>query len=186
MYGDDDVRFGAFFKAYMNMEIEGETVPCYVFNKFPGNAALRTTAANNLRNMAKAIRLSEVYLIAAEAAAATNDATKANTYLNGLREKRIEGYSAKSLSGSALVEAIRNERLKELIGEGFRMGDLRRYGIGFQRNPNHAENPNLNAKIVKAGSNLTYTADDHRFTWPIPTAELDANPNIKGQQNAGY
>jgi hypothetical protein len=66
------------------------------------------------------------------------------------------------------------------------MGDLRRYGIGFKRNPNHAENPDLNAKIVKAGANMTYLADDHRFTWPIPTAEIDANPNIKGQQNAGY
>lgn len=186
LYGDGDVRFDAFFKIYAKMEIEGETVPCYAFCKFPGNAALRTTAANNLRNMAKAIRLSEVYLIAAEAAAASNDEAKANTYLNGLREKRIEGYSAKSLSGSALVETIRNERLKELIGEGFRMGDLRRYGIGFKRNPNHAENPDLNAKIVKAGADMTYLADDHRFTWPIPTAEIDANPNIKGQQNAGY
>ena len=180
------MRFDAFFKVYAKMEIEGETVPCYAFCKFPGNAALRTTAANNLRNMAKAIRLSEVYLIAAEAAAASNDEAKANTYLNGLRAKRIEGYTSATLNGTSLVEAIRSERLKELIGEGFRMGDLRRYGIGFKRNPNHAENPNLNAKIVKAGADMTYLADDHRFTWPIPTAEIDANPNIKGQQNAGY
>lgn len=186
MYGDGDVRFDAFFKVYSSMDVEGQKVAAYVFNKFPGNAALRTTAANNLRNMAKAIRLSEVYLIAAEAAAASNDEAKANTYLNGLRAKRIEGYTSATLNGTSLVEAIRSERLKELIGEGFRMGDLRRYGIGFKRNPNHAENPDLNAKIVKAGANMTYLADDHRFTWPIPTAEIDANPNIKGQQNAGY
>ena len=186
MYGTGDVRFDAFFKVYTKMEIEGETVPAYVFNKFPGNAALRTTAANNLRNMAKAFRLSEQYLIAAEAAAATNDATKANKYLNDLRAKRIEGYTAETLNGTGLTEAIRAERLKELIGEGFRMGDLRRWNIGFARNPNHAENPNLNAKIVKAGADLSYAADDHRFTWPIPTAELDANPQIKNQQNAGY
>ena len=186
MYDEGDVRFDAFFTVYSNLDVEGRTIPAYVFNKFPGNVSLRTGTANNLCNMSKPFRLSEVYLIAAEAAASNNDATKANRYLNDLRAKRIEGYASQNYAGSGLTEQIRNERLKELIGEGFRLSDLRRWGIGFERYPDHPENPNLNNVIVAAGRSLTYLSDDHRFVWPIPATEIDANPNLKGQQNAGY
>ena len=32
----------------------------------------------------------------------------------------------------------------------------------------------------------TFSADDYRFTWPIPQAEMDVNPQLRGQQNPGY
>lgn len=186
MYDDNDVRFDAFFTVYNNLQVEGATIPAYVFNKFPGNPALRTTTANNLRNAPKVFRLSEQYLIAAEAAASSNDSEKANKYLNALRAKRISGYVDQTYTGSALLTEVRDERLKELIGEGFRLSDLRRWGLGFKREGNHAENPALNDVVVAAGRELSYQPGDHRFVWPIPSTEMDANPNLKGQQNAGY
>ena len=86
----------------------------------------------------------------------------------------------------ALLKEIKDEREREFIGEGMRMSDIRRYGEGFKREPNHKENEDLNAIIVKQGRDMKYEANDYRLTWPIPKAEIDANPHLAGQQNPGY
>lgn len=185
LYGDGDVRFDAFFTVN-RLNVEGTIYGAYVFNKFPGNDDLRTATTRNFQNKAKVFRLSEIYLIAAESAAASGNAEKANKYLNDLRAKRIIDYTAETYSGTDLQNQIREERLKELIGEGFRFTDLRRWNMGFQRYGDHPENPALNSVIVAAGRELSYDKDDHRFIWPIPSTEMDANPNLKGQQNPGY
>ena len=185
MYEDEgDVRFDAFFTVW-KLAVDGNNVQAYVFKKFPGNESLKTSATPNYINMPKVFRMGEMYLIAAEAAATTNP-TLANKYLNELRSKRITGYEEINYSGQALIQEIRNERLKELIGEGFRMSDLRRWGIGFQRNPDHPENPAINNIIVPNGRNLSYPAGDYRLVWPIPSAEMETNPQLAGQQNPGY
>lgn len=184
LYDEGDVRFDAFFAPWL-LNVEGASCAAYVFVKYPGNEALLTGATPNYMNMPKVFRLSEMYLIAAEAALATNE-TKANQYLNDLRAQRIVGYEAGSYTGVTLRDQIRSERLKELIGEGFRMSDLRRWGLGFARNPEHPENPAIESIVVAAGAALSYQAGDHRFVWPIPTAELESNPQMAGQQNPGY
>jgi hypothetical protein len=33
---------------------------------------------------------------------------------------------------------------------------------------------------------LSKEANDPRMLWPIPKAEMDVNPQLKGQQNPGY
>ena len=104
-----------------------------------------------------------------------------------MRKARITDYQAGSYaSASALLSAVLTERRKELIGEGLRMSDLRRLGQGFTRYASHDENPALDNVVVKTGAAMTYTANDYRLTWPIPKDEMDANPNLKGQQNPGY
>ncbi len=184
MYPDGDVRFDAFFTPW-ELLVDGEYVDAYVFHKYPGNESLKTGLAPNYRNMSKPFRLSEMYLIAAEAAI-TTDVTKANQYLNDLRAKRINGHVTENYAGQALVQEIRLERLRELLGEGYRMSDLRRWGLGFSRNPDHPENPDIDAILVTTGKDLSYPAGDYRFVWPIPTGEMEANPQLDGQQNAGY
>ena len=81
---------------------------------------------------------------------------------------------------------LKEERLKELMGEGYRMSDLRRWGLGFARNPEHPENPYIDPILLNTGKGLSYNAGDHRFVWPIPTSEIEANPQLDGQQNPGY
>lgn len=189
-YDDADVRFDAFFEPY-RMEMQGMTVGAYAFAKFPGNPALFTTATNNFRNKPKPFRLSELYLIAAEVCATdgpTKNEGNANGYLNSLRAKRIVGYQNQSLSGATLVNAIREERAKELIGEGFRLSDLRRWGLGFNRQAQFdAIGLSAVMEIVQPNTNnVTYTAGDNKYTWPIPQFEFTVNPNIEGQQNLGY
>lgn len=197
-YANGDVRFDAFFALYYPMEVAGKNYVAYAFNKFPGNPALNTGTTNAMLNKAKPFRLSELYLIAAEAYAADGaqkNETKANTYLNDLRSARIEGYQATTYSGSALVNAIRTERGKELIGEGFRLSDLRRWGNGFTREAGFemlASDPDLFVLseimevVVPLTNNVTYAANDYRFVWPIPTREMQVNPQLTGQQNPRY
>lgn len=195
-YGDGDCRFEAFFEAYQ-MVISGNEYVAFAFTKFPGNPILDTnTGVNSCLNKAKLFRLSELYLIAAEAAAMApaKDETKANAYLNDLRGKRIENYEPLTYSGNALVNAIREERGKELIGEGFRLSDLRRWGNGFTREAGFenfagsqlAVLADIMEVVLNKTNNVSYQPNDHRFIWPIPTREMQTNPQLEGQQNPGY
>lgn len=184
-YDDEDVRFEAYFKIYRNLQVEGSTYIAYVFNKFPGNVALRTSTTNNIMNMSKPFRLAEMYLIAAEAEGHLGS-TDGNGYLNTLRNNRILYYQEQNYTAATLINEVLNERKLEFLGEGMRMSDIRRTGSGFTRYASHLENPNLDAITVAAGRSLSYSSDDYRLTWPIPSSEIDANPNLKGQQNPGY
>lgn len=149
--------------------------------KYPGNPKLYS-AVTNYVNMPKVFRISEMYLIAAEAAANRQGQDfVASQYLNELKSKRISGWKDKDYSGVELMREIRNERVRELFGEGFRMNDLKRWHIGFSRSA--GQDPSL----VMPGSSYaecTREADDPYFLWPIPTAEIEANPKIK--QNPAY
>ncbi len=182
LYEEGDIRFDSFFRVW---RLTSQQVQAYVFYKYPGNESLKTGQAPNYRNMAKPFRTSELYLIAAEASIESNP-TLANKYLNDLRAKRIEGYKESTYSGIGLRDAIREERQKELLGEGFRLSDLRRWGLGFARNPEHPENPDIASILVTTTTSVSYAAGDHRFVWPIPSDELQTNPQMAGQQNPGY
>lgn len=183
-FPDGDVRFDSWFKVWM-LNIEGTDYASYVFLKYPGNPALRTTEENNYVNMPKLFRLSELYLIAAESAVYLPDAD-ANKYLNALRSNRIADYQSVNYNSDVVLNEIKAERERELIGEGFRMSDLRRWDMGFQRYAEHTENSALNGVVVAAGRAMKYDKDDFRFTWPMPKTEMDSNPQLKGQQNPGY
>ena len=183
-YEDGDVRLGSFFTVW-DLNFDGDSQPAYVFFKYPGNSAL-INGVDYRKNKPKPFRLSEQYLILAEAAAATGATDKANSALNTLRRNRIEGWEDVSYTGSALTQQIRNERAKELIGEGFRLNDLRRWGVAFQRNGEYPANTDIEQFIVSSSLSCKYTADDTRYTWPIPTDEMEINPQLAGQQNPGY
>ena len=120
-------------------------------------------------------------MIAAEAAFNMNEETDANFYLTQLKTARITRYAGRSLSGAALLAAIQDERHRELMGEGFRLADLKRWNMGFTRGDVWDNSDNV---IVSNFKNLHYDADDHRLVWPIPQHEIDANPKVK--QNVGY
>lgn len=158
----------------------------YMFNKFPGNPALfpegMSSGQSNYLHKNKPFRIAEVYLNLAEAYASTNQTGLASNVLNSLRVARISGYSP-SYSQSDVMNEIKDERLRELIGEGFRLWDLKRWGDPVVRASAQA------ASIMINHSTLTGNVSDnyqYKFLWPIPKAETDANPNIAGEQNPGY
>ncbi|MDH6304435.1 hypothetical protein M2459_001168 [Parabacteroides sp. PF5-5] len=120
------------------------------------------------------IRLSEMYLIAAEASVRGNGGdAEARKYLNELRKNR--GLADFNQSGSSLLNEIMNERRKELCFEGFRLSDLKRLNMSVVRGAD-PENPgNQNYGLVYPNA---------RFAAPISDAELNANNLMV--QNEGY
>lgn len=189
-YATRDVRSTAFFDEY-GIVCNGEEIDAPVFNKFPGNPEVWTTTSNNLKNKPKPFRLSELYLIAAEAYDVKGDAANANKYINALRQNRISLYLPQNMSGNTLTEAIRTERCKELLGEGFRLSDLKRWGVGFTRTCDYGEIDSWydgvgTTLLYPRSRTLSYSAGDYRYVWPLPQAEMEVNPQLKGQQNPGY
>lgn len=112
------------------------------------------------------IRVSEVYLIRAEARAqqGTKDA-EAEDDLN-LIETRAGITASSGLTGTALLDAIYLQRRLELGFEGDRWFDVKRRGEGF----------------VKSTGNVPY--DDYRVLAPLPVREIQSN--ILLVQNPNY
>lgn len=123
----------------------GSTVPLY---------------ANNI----KICRLSEMYLIAAEAAFKTNS-TDAVGYLNTLRKNRIAGYVP---AATTSIDDIINERRKELFAEGQIAFDYWRNGKSFKCGP------------------TTYEPSNYKNVLPIPQDEIDVCGSDILMQNPGF
>ena len=120
----------------------------------------------------KIIRLSDVYLIAAEASLPT-DESSAKNYLNYVATKRDLSFAGYTSTGTQLLNDIITERRKELAFEGDRFGDMNRLKKDISRNATN---------YPPTALSLPYS--DFRRLFPIPQAELDPNPNMK--QNSGY
>lgn len=185
MYTDSDIRKQYWFETQY-LELNGTFLPVNTFVKFIGLNEFADKSASRGCIISYPFRLAELYLIVAEC---DPSVTARNKALRELREAR--GITSREYPEDRLVAQVRIERNRELLGEGFRLTDLRRYGEGFVRD-NSTTLPNFPVEnfntlyFVQGASNLQYTPDDHRFVWPIPSDEIQVNPQIVGQQNPGY
>lgn len=145
--------------------------------KYSGSTALAgdgkaTSTAVNI----KVIRLSEIYLIAAEASLPT-DAARAAAYLNAIR-KRSPGLPA-ATALTVTADMILDERSKELYGEGHRFFDMIRLNKTIT----------FNDEVIAISVPTRPKSIDRAFfktLLPISQAEINANPGIQAQQNPGY
>lgn len=183
LFDENDTRWNNWFEETRISNSGGEATG-YRFVKYPGNPELYAqTAGSNYTNKAKPLRSSELCLIAAEASANLNDVSKANYYLRMMKEARINRYRHTNLLGADLIREIQDERHRELLGEGSRLADLKRWQLGFTRGEVWEGTDQV---IVANYLHQHYDPTDYRFLWPIPQHEMDANPQLKGQQNPGY
>lgn len=183
LFDPADFRRSAYFVQGI-VRIQGFDYPnTWLFNKYPGNPALYSGTQTNYHHQPKVFRMGEMYLISAEAAAmtpATEGAALAT--LNTLRSRR--GLTnLVGLTGNALMDAIKAERTRELLGEGNRLDDMKRWKIGFTRGtPQNTAFINtgvdFNLKVVAAG--------DDKFVWGIPSRDITVNPNLTDHQNPGW
>ena len=127
----------------------------------------------------KVIRAAEVALNKAEAQYRLGMEEEALETLNNLRDKRYSSYVGGE-TGEALLNAILTERRIELAFEGHRFFDIKRLGEPIVR----ANFGDIADGTGQVPERLTLPAGDHRFQWPIPQAEVNANDHI--EQNPGY
>lgn len=119
------------------------------------------------------IRLADVYLIAAEAAArGASTAQNAQDLLFKIQHRADQSATKPTSTGNDLLNEILLERRKELAFEGNRMFDLMRYGKGYTRQDNGTQNP------------LTINYPDCQMIFPIPQNEIDRNDLM--EQTACY
>lgn len=143
-------------------------------NLISSNRVRKFSATTNDNNI-PVIRLSEMYLIKAEALAEMNMDEDARGPLNEILLRANPLASPYSESGDALKDIIQEEKRKELMFEGHRLFDLTRKKQSFTKYSTSAGTP----IAVDYPNNLTIL--------PIPQAEIDANDNISAnQQNPGY
>lgn len=116
------------------------------------------------------MRVSEMYLIEAEAKAHLNDPTAAEA-LEEMAVVRDPDYVITNTSGQALIDEILIQRRVELWGEGFRFYDLKRLNQPLNRN---GANHTASLAVV-----FDVPAGDSRWQWLIPQDALNANPLLE-------
>jgi starch-binding outer membrane protein, SusD/RagB family len=156
----NDVRRGWF---QVDPTLTGNYAP-FRLVKYPS-----TTGLNNT----KVMRLSEVYLIRAEAYARKSNpnTTGAQNDLNTIRQRAQPTAAPVTATGTALINEIMLERRKELAFEGQRLWDLMRQKKSIVR-----------TDCTAAICTITYPSP--LVILPIPDVEMRANPNMV--QNPGY
>lgn len=172
----EDVRNEMFLPATAAKEVATYGTNKVYLNKLRGQGG-------NLRNVTivPIIRLSEVYLTAAECAFRNNDKTKAVEYLNDLVKNRTTTGASLATVDNITLERILIERRKELIGEGQRYFDALRNNETITRYTSEADKGWHKTLSKEAQS---FDRDYFKAIAAIPQAEINANPNIK--QNTGY
>jgi hypothetical protein len=162
-YGEDNgiVRNGACYKYMGGLEMAGD--------------GKETATAVDV----KVIRLSEIYLIAAEAElhSSVPDKGLAAGYLNEIRKRSPD--LAPATASTISDDMILDERSKELFGEGQRFFDMMRMNRSIEYNDD------LNDVPVSARSK-TIDRTFGKIVLPIPQDEINANPVIALQQNSAY
>ncbi len=165
-YDSNDLRASAIFTTRTTGYSHGLSWP--LLTKYFGDA---TFLSNNILHVHQPMvfRLSEQYLIRAEAYAQKGDYTKAAKDITTLRTARYSSYGGgTTMTEDNAMDVIEAERAKELYMEGFRLNDLKRWHKGFERKASDQPAANF------VQSSLKVEKDDPLFVWPIPQHELEA------------
>ena len=177
---DTDVRWGIMGNDEYWVETGTERKgACY---KYMGGTDLKGDGkATNTAVNIKIIRLSEVYLIAAEAALHSTlpeaGAEVAAGYLNEIRRRAPK--LAPATAATITDDMILDERSKELFGEGHRFFDMIRKNKSIEYNDDFQDVPvSQRDKVI----DRTF----YKIVLPISQDEMNANATIAKQQNKGY
>ena len=171
LYTSGDARYDAYFATLQTGYSHQLTWPLLV--KYYGNESLMANMIYHV-NMPKPLRLAEQYLIRAEAYCQKGAYASASSDLSTLRQARFTSGGSISVNSGNWLQTISDERVRELYMEGFRLHDLKRWGMGFERTPQtHSQSE---------GSSLKKEAGNPLFVWPIPNHEI-VSPGSQIQPN---
>ncbi len=120
------------------------------------------------------MRSAEMYLIEAEALAKDNKEALSKIVFTEFEKNRNPAYVSSAKTGQAYIDEVLTSRRLELWGEGFRFLDLKRQNLPLDRT-------GTNFSAVVVSGLVTVPADDRRWTWLIPQAEIDASQGLVKQ-----
>lgn len=129
--------------------------------------------SQNYRNNWPFLRFADVLLVYAEALNKQNNGStpEALAAINRVRDRAGLPDLTGPYSYDEFLDIIKDERFKELAGEGHRLVDLRRWGYDYLKQRVEMSNPNA-------------SVEPHEVLYPFPSVELRANELI--EQNPGY
>lgn len=169
LYGSGDARHDAFFY-YSPTGYDG--YECYLLVKYYGNRDFIDNSMIYHVTMPKPFRLSEQYLIRAEAYCRLGEYSKASKDMTKLRQARYTSGGGINLTAANFLQQISDERVRELFMEGFRLHDLKRWGSEYNNGVSFERTPQQHSLVE--GSSLKIMYDNPLFVWPIPQHELEA------------
>lgn len=184
----NDMRIPAYFKVETISTSNGTTGTVYELNKYPDDSNIHQnivkTESGRWQSEPKVFRIAEMYLIAAEAYAQSGNVSEGAKYLNELQANRFSNFTAETYGNATeLMNEVKNERRREMVCEGTRLFDLKRWKMGVNRTSTQQDDLCL-FPGSSVTTNLVKAANDPKMILPIPKAEIDANPQIV--QNPGY
>ncbi|WP_339707597.1 RagB/SusD family nutrient uptake outer membrane protein [Algoriphagus aquimarinus] len=145
------------------------------------------------------VRLADLYLLYAEALNESTDPTAAHEWIDLVRERAglngvVESWAAASNQPSkpttkeGLRDIIQDERMIELVFEGQRFWDLRRWKRASEFLNKEIQGWNVEGTTTDTYYNVvsvgTYKFMSRDYLWPIAEADLIANSNLI--QNPGW
>jgi hypothetical protein len=145
----------------------------YPENEFGERYSLKYPFETNRITNPPLIRLSELYLLRAEALAAQGEEEAARADYDRIHQRARPTAPPLDLSGAVLLEEIRREQVRELALEGHYLFNLRRWGRDVVRSE---------CLDIVRFCELSYPHP--RYTLPIPLDAILRNPNLT--QNEGY
>ncbi|MHA7108779.1 RagB/SusD family nutrient uptake outer membrane protein [Sunxiuqinia elliptica] len=124
------------------------------------------SAISTTRSVADLIlmRYADVLLMEAEAYYELGEGEKALQNVNEVRNRA--GLDDVSLTGEALRDEIRKQRMIELVGEGVRFYDLVRWGVAKEQ-------------LTTAQQPYAKNFEDKHMYFPIPLEEVQRNPMVE-------
>ncbi len=129
------------------------------------------------------IRYSDVLLMLAEAENANGNSATAIGLINQVRQRAEIADLPAGLSQSEVFDAIVEERIMELTGEGHRYLDLVRWNLAEEVLGAGSTIANGRHPKSLAGTSAVFDTNRDEILW-IPVPQLNANPNLV--QNPGY
>jgi len=167
---------------YENSETDQNEFMLYYRRQNPGilkffDDQVEPTDRNHFKNV-MIYRLAETYLIGAEAHLNLSNTGTALDYVNTVRNRA----NAASLS-SVDLQAILDERARELAFEGQRWYTLKRTGKLFEFLLDHMNNDNMNESYPEG--NPKDILKEYMQNWPIPPQQMDLL-GTSYPQNEGY
>lgn len=197
LYSNNDLRKTHFvyhngtFNGYAKLDVKGtdlpaDTDPSYYFHAYESPWYYNRSEVSDKF----LFRSAEAYLIKAEAEAYLGHEDVARSLVEKLRSFRYapgSDYTVKE-TGEALVKLIRDERAKELLLEGQRWFDLRRYGV-CEKYPEskkivHSYYYYVDRLSTEKTECHTFTLgpNDWGYTLPIPEEVIEFNTGMQNNQ----